>query len=70
VEESQDVIITGIKIPFFSLVGLMIKWGLAALLALLVLGAIGGGIVIGIQFGLETLGMDVNSLLGGLLPSP
>ncbi|GEM_PF-3545609 len=69
-EEPQDVIITNIKIPFFSLVGLMIKWGLAAIPALLVLGVIGGGLVIGVQFGLETLGIEIGSLFSGLLPGP
>ncbi len=47
VDDVQQVVVTGIRIPFFRLVWLIIQLALAAILALLAIGAsILGGIVL------------------------
>jgi hypothetical protein len=49
--EPQNVVITNIKVPFFSLMIFMIKWVLAAIPALILATAlVGGGIILNDQF--------------------
>ncbi len=70
-KDSQDVVITGIKIPFFSLMGFMIKWTLASIPAVIVTMALVMGAVIGIPLLIEMLGLtDMLNGLGLLPPSP
>ena len=40
-DERREVIVTDVKIPFWSMVALMVKWAIAAIPALLILLAIG-----------------------------
>ena len=53
-EEHNKVVVTDIRIPFRSMVVLMVKWAVATIPALIILGAIGS-----ILFGILT------SLIGG-----
>lgn len=51
--DKQEVIVTDVQIPFWSMVVLMVKWAIAAIPAvtiLLVLGAV-GSMVVGAIFG-------------------
>ena len=43
-DEPREVTVTDIRIPFWSMVVLMVKWALAAVPALIILIAIGGAI--------------------------
>jgi hypothetical protein len=52
---TQEVVVTDIKIPFWSMVVLMVKWALAAIPAIIVL------IVIG-----SILSMIMGALFGGM----
>jgi len=40
-DSTQEVVVTDIKIPFFSMVVLMVKWSLAAVPAVIILIVIG-----------------------------
>lgn len=50
---SQEIVVTDIKIPFLSMVVLMVKWALAAIPAFIILLSIGVAfsIVLGALFG-------------------
>ncbi|MDM8568198.1 hypothetical protein QUF50_01520 [Thiotrichales bacterium HSG1] len=50
-KESQNVVITDVKIPFMSMVGFIIKTTLAAIPAIIILGAI----MVGLSFGINIL---------------
>ena len=51
--EPQNVVITNIKVPFISLMILMIKWVLASIPALILAVALGvGAVTINQQFGI------------------
>lgn len=52
---SQEIVVTDIKIPFWSMVVLMVKWALASIPAIIIL------IVIG-----SILSMVVAALFGGI----
>jgi hypothetical protein len=56
--EIQQVIITDIKMPFFSMVVFMVKWALAAIPALIVIGIIFAALGIGLSMVLGMLGME------------
>jgi integral membrane sensor domain MASE1 len=55
-DNSREVTVTDIKIPFWSMVVLMVKWALAAVPAIIIL------IVIG-----SFLSMALHTLLGGAM---
>jgi hypothetical protein len=59
--ESQNVVITDIKMPFFSMVVFMVKWALASLPAVIIIGIIFGALWVGLGMVLGLLG------LGGML---
>ncbi len=52
-DSSHDVVVTDIKIPFWSMVVLMVKWALAAIPAVVILIVIAGATsaVVGALFG-------------------
>ena len=41
-EQAREIVVTDIKIPFWSMVVLMVKWALAAIPAVIILIVIGG----------------------------
>jgi len=43
-ENSREVVVTDIRIPFFSMVVLLVKWALAAIPALIILAFIAGAL--------------------------
>jgi|GEM_PF-406142 len=51
--ESQRVVVTDLQMPFFSMVIFMVKWAIAAIPALIILGvfAVFGFTLIGLPFG-------------------
>ncbi|OQW90638.1 MAG: hypothetical protein BWK79_19265 [Beggiatoa sp. IS2] len=69
-EDSKKVVIIDIKMPFSSMVIFMVKWVLASIPAMLILGALGVAVVMGLQMsGLgEMLGGLLKGLLGGTPP--
>lgn len=67
-KDSQDVVITGIKIPFFSLMGFMIKWTLASIPAVIVTAGLVIAIVMGGPILIDMLGLA--DILSGWLPLP
>jgi len=66
--ESQKVVITNIKMPFFSMVIFMIKWVFASIPALIVIGILVASLVIGLPIVLDMLGLG--DMLGNIMPSP
>ena len=52
-DNAQEVVVTDIKIPFFSMVVLLVKWALAAIPAMIILIIIGMvlSMVLGAMFG-------------------
>jgi len=52
-DDKREVVVTDIKIPFVSMVILMVKWAVAAIPALFILFIIGGllTMVLGVIFG-------------------
>ena len=52
-DDMREVVVTDIKIPFASMVILMVKWAIAAIPALFILFVIGGllSMVLGLIFG-------------------
>ncbi len=52
-DDTREVVVTDIKIPFLSMVILMVKWAVAAIPALFILFLIGGllTMVLGLIFG-------------------
>ncbi len=63
----QNVVITDIKMPFFSMVIFMIKWTLAAIPAVIIIGAIFALLGFGITMLADVLGIDISSFMP---PSP
>ena len=65
-DEPQKVIITNIKMPFFSMVGFMIKWVLASIPAMIIVGLILAGLVFGASMALSMLGLE--GMFDGMIP--
>lgn len=61
--ESQNVVITDIKMPFLSMVILMVKWTLAAIPALIIIGLIFGALGVGITMLASMLGVDLSGFV-------
>lgn len=58
---TKEVVLTGVDIPFFSMVWLIFKWSLAAIPAMILLGflgallsAVGGGVIAALFAAVET----------------
>jgi len=68
--ESQNVIITDIKMPFLSMVVFMVKWSLAAIPAFIIIAIIFVGLVMGLNMVLGMLGMEslIPDLMQQILP--
>ena len=66
--ETQNVVITDVKMPFFSMVGFMVKGTLAAIPAFIILTIIFALIGAGIFFVLSSLGMEGMLELGEMMP--
>jgi hypothetical protein len=66
--ESQNVVITDIKMPFFSMITFMVKWALASIPAVIIIGIIFGALSMGIYMLLGMLGLE--GMLGNLMPPP
>ncbi|HDN26438.1 MAG TPA: hypothetical protein ENG03_04975 [Thioploca sp.] len=64
--ESQNVVITDIKMPFFSMVVFMVKWALASIPAVIVIGIIFGALWVGLGMVLGMLGLE--GMLGDFMP--
>jgi hypothetical protein len=65
--ESQNVVITNIKMPFFSMVVFMLKWVLASIPALILIGIISALLFVGF----DMLGVnlsDVGKMLKDIMP--
>jgi hypothetical protein len=65
--ESQNVVITNIKMPFFSMVVFMLKWVFAAIPALILIGIISALLFVGF----DMLGLslsDVREMLKDIMP--
>jgi len=60
--ESQKVVITDIKMSFFSMVGFMIKWMLASIPAVIILGII--FIALSIALGMVADMLGLGDMLG------
>ncbi len=65
--ESQNVVITNIKMPFFSMVIFMIKWVFALIPALIILGIIVILLKMGLEMAINMLGLE--EMLGEFMPS-
>jgi hypothetical protein len=65
--ESQNVVITNIKMPFFSMVIFMIKWVFALIPALIILGIIIALLWMGLEMAINMLGLE--EMLGEFMPS-
>jgi hypothetical protein len=61
--DSQNVIITDIKMPFFSMVTFMIKWVFAIIPAAIIVGAIIAVLIFGANELATILGVDLSSFL-------
>jgi hypothetical protein len=70
--ESQHVVVTDIKMPFFSMVVFMIKWALALIPAAIVIGIIFGALGYGAFMLIDILGLNetVQEFLPKFLPPP
>ena len=64
--ETQKVIITDFKMPFFSMVTFMIKWAFAAIPAMIVIGIIFGILGFALSMVVEMLGLQ--EMLSGFFP--
>jgi 5-bromo-4-chloroindolyl phosphate hydrolysis protein len=62
--ETQNVVITDVKMPFFSMVMFMVKWTLASIPAVIILMILFAVIGAGLFFVLGMLGIDMGSMLG------
>ncbi len=56
--ESQKVVITDVKMPFFSMVVFMIKWMFASIPALIIMGVIIAALSIGFGMAVDMLGLE------------
>jgi len=61
--DSQNVIITDIKMPFFSMVMFMIKWVFAIIPAAIILAAVIAVLWFGANELASILGLDLSSLI-------
>ncbi len=61
--ESQNVVITNIKMPFFSMVIFMIKWVFALIPALIIIALLW----MGLEMAINMLGLE--EMLGEFMPS-
>lgn len=61
--DSQNVIITDIKMPFFSMVIFMIKWVFAIIPAVIIVGAIIAVLIFGANELANILGVDLSSFM-------
>jgi len=70
--ETQNVVITDIKMPFFSMVMFMVKWTLASIPAVIILIILFAVLGTGLFFVLSMLGIDMESMLelGEMMPPP
>jgi hypothetical protein len=52
-DNTHEIVVTDIKIPFWSMVVLMVKWALAAIPAIIILIVIGSvlSMIVGVLFG-------------------
>jgi len=66
--ESQNVVITDIKMPFFSMITFMVKWALASIPAVIIIGIIFGALLMGLNMVLGMLGLE--GMLGSFMPPP
>jgi hypothetical protein len=66
--ETQKVIITDFKMPFFSMVTFMIKWAFAAIPAMIVIGIVFGILGFALSMAVEMLGLQ--EMLSGFFPPP
>jgi vacuolar-type H+-ATPase subunit I/STV1 len=66
--ESQNVVITDIKMPFFSMITFMVKWALASIPAVIIIGIIFGALWMGLNMVLGMLGLE--GMLGSFMPPP
>ena len=57
-KESQNVIITNVKIPFTSLVGFMVKSAIASIPAIIIFSIIMTGLFIGLGIVVEMFGLQ------------
>ena len=64
--DSQNVIITDIKMPFFSMVTFMIKWVFAIIPAAIILVAVIAILMIGAYELASVLGIDLSSFMPAL----
>jgi len=65
--ETQDVVITNIKMPFFSMVVFMLKWVFASIPALILIGIISALLFVGFDM-LELSLSDVREMLKDIMP--
>lgn len=61
--DSQNVIITDIKMPFFSMIMFMIKWVFAIIPAAIILAAVIAILVFGANELASILGIDLSSFM-------
>jgi len=66
--ESQNVVITDIKMPFFSMITFMVKWALASIPAVIIIGIIFGALLMALNMVLGMLGLE--GMLGSFMPPP
>ncbi|MDM8564450.1 hypothetical protein QUF74_02220 [Candidatus Halobeggiatoa sp. HSG11] len=57
-KESQNVIITDVKMPFISMVGFMIKWSLASIPATIIFTLVVVGLWFGAGFLIDMFGLQ------------
>ncbi len=66
--ESQNVVITDIKMPFVSMVIFMVKGALASIPAVIIIGIIFGALLMALNMVLGMLGLE--GMLGSFMPPP
>jgi len=66
--ETQKVIITDFKMPFFSMVTFMIKWAFAAIPAMIVISIVFAVLGYGLFMAVEMLGLQ--DMVSEFLPPP
>lgn len=53
--DRTEVVVTNVKMPFWSMVRFMVKWSIASIPAVIILAIIAGVIFIGLIAGMEIL---------------
>jgi len=53
--DRTEVVVTNVKMPFWSMVRFMVKWSIASIPAVIILAIIAGVIFIGLIAGMEVL---------------